>query len=625
MILKNQSVFLPVIFTVILISACAKMGSLAGGKKDINPPRLVSSTPANYSTNFRSQKIEIEFDEFILLKSVNQELVISPPLPKKPDVRLKNKSIIIDLKNELRENTTYTLNFGKAIADNNEGNPLTNFEFVFSTGGYLDSLSVQGTIYNAFNLLPSKEPITIGLYDQTEDSVPLKNIPVYIGKTNDKGLFMINNIKSDTFKLFALKDLNYNLLYDLPTEEIGFIDTLITMTPEFLKSMPLRIIEKDTIKKDTLKTKLIIAPKTTNKKDKKYAVEKKLNADSLVLKALRDSLSKKPTLPALYVDMFYFLPERSKQYLTNKDRLSPENFQLSFSLPLQFKPYINIFEFDNSKSWSLIETSAKRDTFTYWLTDTTLIKRDTLKFELAYPMTDSTGQLFTKLDTVKFISRKPVTKTGKGKDKAPKVKLNVMTIRNNGVLDVNSDIPVRFNFPINTIDTSFFRLYLKVDTVDVLQKFEIVRDSVNPRRAVLISNWKEKNNYRIEAFPCAFRDIYQHTNDTMLTRFSVQDKSFYGALNVVLTEVNTPVLVQLMNEKETVLRAKHTESNGTLVFELLPPAKYKLKFVYDLNGNQKWDTGDYLKRIQPEKVLYYQGEINIRSNWDLEVKQSLKQ
>jgi hypothetical protein len=603
------------------------MGSLAGGKKDVTPPRLISSKPVNYSTNFKSQKIEIEFDEFIALKNVNQELIMSPPLPKKPDVRIKNKSIVIDLKNELRENTTYTMNFGKSLTDNNEGNALTNFEFVFSTGNYLDSLSVKGNVVNAFNLQPSKEPIIVGLYDQTEDSIPLKSIPVYIGKTDDKGNFQINNIKSDTFKLFALKDLNYNLLFDLSTEEIAFIDTLITLTPDFLKSLPQRLSESDSVKKDTLTLVKPIPNEIIHKNAENDSVSMaKISLDNPLDSLKSDTLQRKPVLPSLYVDLFSFLQQGSKYYMSSKDRLNPESFQITFSLPLKENPPLNIINYDGHNDWNFPEINARRDTFIYWITDTTLMKKDTLMFEITYPMSDSTGVVYAKKDTIKFYTRKALPKPVKSKSatKPSPNKFILSTVHNKSLLDLNKDVSFNFNYPLHDIDTSMLHLYEKIDTIEVRKTYEIVYDSLTQRRVFLKSKWKEQNKYRIEAFPGAFTDIYYHTNDTLLTTFSLQDKSFYGTLTVTFTGINTPVLVQLMNEKENVLRMEMAYTNGGIIFDFLPPSKYKLKFVYDVNRNKQWDTGNYLRKIQPEKVRYYEGEINIRSNWDLEVKQDME-
>jgi len=626
--LKKSLIFSGSLIIFYLLGGCAKMGMMSGGTKDTTPPAVVSSKPKNYSNNFNSQKIEIVFSEFIQLKNVNQELIISPPLPKKPTVRVKNKTLMIELNNELREKTTYTLNFGKAVADNNEGNPLTNFEFVFSTGEFLDSLSVQGILVSAFNLRPSKEPFIVGIYDQMEDSIPLKSIPVYIGKTDDKGHFMINNIKEDTFKVFALKDLNNNLKFDLPTEEIAYSDTLLLLTIDFLKSLPERVIEKDTLNADTI----IVIPVKTESKSKRKGKKENISEIPLdtVQIVLTDSVNQIKKLPSLFIDLVSFLPEGSKQYMTNSERVNKESFKISFSLPLKDDPGIRSLSVSDTVKWFLPEINASRDTFIYWLTDTSLIKNDTLMFELSYPMLDSAGAVFTLLDTLKFVSRAPsalTSKSGKNKTevKIPEVKLTISSIKNKGILDLNTNIPFTFNFPIQKIDTSFLHLYLMVDTVEVQQKYTILKDSVNFRKAEMTSKWKEKGKYKMMILPGAFTDIYNHGNDTIKLAFSVQEKAFYGNLMVSLSDIDTPMLVQLVTENEGVIKAKSAISDGTVIFDYLPPAKYKLKFIYDVNQNKKWDTGDYFKKRQPEKVLYYVGEINIRSNWDLEVKQSFKE
>jgi len=624
--LKSIKVIFHVIVLLVLSWGCAKMGSLTGGYEDIDPPVVVRSMPLNYSTNFNAEKIEIEFDEYIALKNVAQELIISPPLPKKPVVRIKNKSIIIELKNELIENTTYTLNFGKAIEDNNEGNPLTNFEFVFSTGKYLDSLSVKGTLINSFNLKPSKEPFIIGLYDQLEDSIPLKSIPVYVGKTNEKGYFMINNIKADTFRIFALKDLNMNLKFDLFNEEIAFIDTVLIITPEFLISLPERIEVIDSSSIDT-----VIQTRPPRKgffgkvKDKEEDFD--LLAEAYEDSTLTDTLQKKPVLPALFVDMVYFTEEITKQYMTSSDRISKVKLMLSFNLPLKNNPGVDIPDYEEDNNWYLPEINAKRDTFVYWLTDTTLIKRDSLIFVAAYPMLDSMGADYTKLDTLRFITRKALPKQTKGKTevKIPEEKLTVSSLRNNGILDLNAMVPFVFNYPLESIDTSRIHLFLKIDSTETVQKFDIIHDSTSLKKIFLNSKWKEAAKYRLEALPGAFSDIYNHPMDTLIFNFSLQEKDYYGTLIVTLEGVDMPVIVQLMNDTEVVLRSKYANSDGAVIFDFLPAAKYKLKFINDSNVNKQWDTGNYLKKLQPEKVLYFKGDINVRSNWDFEVKQNMKE
>jgi len=204
--------------------SCAQQGSPSGGPRDEDPPRVLECTPPNYSTQFESRKIQITFDEYIVLDNVNQQLVVSPPMEEQPTVKLKRKSLIIEFEEALRINTTYTFNFGDAIKDLHEGNKLQNYEYVFSTGEILDSMSVRGNLKYAENLEVPDEPFSIMLYSDLRDSVPLLDIPLYVGRSDDSGVFSVNNLRPDVYKVFALKDGNNNFLFDLPSEEIAFLD-----------------------------------------------------------------------------------------------------------------------------------------------------------------------------------------------------------------------------------------------------------------------------------------------------------------------------------------------------------------------------------------------------------------
>jgi hypothetical protein len=614
MILKNRIIFLICITSLIFVT-CAKVGSPTGGRKDVTPPKVVSSQPENYSTGFKGNKIEIVFNEYIILKDISKEFIISPPLKEKSDVRIKNKTIIIDLKNELLENSTYTLNFGKAITDNNEGNPLSNFEFVFSTGKSLDSLSVEGRLLNAFDLQPSKDPLSIMLYKNLEDSIPLKEIPVYIGKTDKNGLFRINNINADTYKIFALKDQNFNFLFDLPNEEIAFIDTFLTLTPEFLRTIPLLRLKADSILIDSLTRSLL-------KSESLLRYDGLLKSDTLN-KVKKDSVNRKYSLPAIFVDMFLFSEESTSQYLANNQRKIPEHLELSFNLPLKNDPEIKPMNFEPADKWYLMETNAARDTFHLWINDTTYIKQDTLKMELGYPALDSMKKIYTRRDTIQFLFRKPpIIKPRKGQE--PKVdktsKLKVSTIINKSILDLNRKIPFTFNFPLDKTDTSLIGLYFIKDSVEHRFPYDIKKDSISFRKIFLNSKWIEKTQYRLEVLPGAFTDIYKNINDTLNLSFKSTEKESYGTLILTVSGIKMPMIIQLLGEKETALQEKFISKDSKQVFEYLSAGKYRLKFIYDLNNNKKWDTGKYLKHIQPERVAYYTGEISIRANWELEVK-----
>lgn len=589
------------------------MGSISGGPTDEDPPNVVASKPANYSVNFSGSKIEITFDEYITLNNVNQTLVVSPPMKEKPEIKLKNKTIIITLFDELKENTTYTLNFGNSIEDNNERNVLENFEFVFSTGPLLDSLAIEGSIVSAFNLKPSKEPFIIMLYDKLEDSIPMQELPLYIGRSDKEGKFRINNLKADTFKLFALNDLNYNYLFDLPNENIAFYDSLIYLFPEYL----------DPYVPDTTHTDTIISAKDSIsvsglERKKKEAYEKKKAKYTQLTEEKRD-----PALSPFHVDLFYFEEDKRIQYLTDNERKEERHIFLSFNLPHIEDLSFTGLNFDK-KDWYYEEANLSRDTFNLWIRDEDLINSDSLQLLLIYNSTDSLKNIMEIRDTMEFIT-KPVRQVkGKAETEVKKPELIVNTIFNNGIQDLNKDLFFQFNYPVEKIDSSEIFFYSLEDSVETEEVFNLRRDTLSLRYYYLHHSWKSKKKYGLFIEPGAFTDIYGHTNDSIKVGFSTQDSEYYGTLLVNTRNVYCPLVVQLMDDKELLLEERFIESDTIVTYSYLKPGNYKIKYIYDRNINHKWDTGEYLKKQQPEKVAYYEGEITVRSNWEMEIKWDIK-
>jgi len=583
------------------------MGSITGGPKDEEPPKVVKSLPENYITNFTGNKIEITFDEFISLNNVNQSLVISPPLSGKPDIRLKGKTILINLEGDYRENVTYTLNFGNSIEDVNERNVIENFEFVFSTGDNLDSLSIKGTILNAFDLKPSEDPLFIMVYDLLDDSIPMKEIPVYIGRSDKKGNFRINNIKADTFRVFALKDLNYNFIYDLPNEVIAFYDSLVYLFPDSLMK------EVTGELPDSLKVSLPTLDQG-----------KETEVDSAVLKndTIDINAEKKLMLKPYSIDMFFFEEDTRTQYLTDVERKEDKCIFIAFNLPLKEKPDIQGFNFQ-SDNWYYEEASANRDTFNLWITDMDLIKSDTLSLLINYPGTDSTGNFIVIEDTIDMITRVRQQK-GKVTEDLKKSSLTIKTLSNNSKLDIYRKINFDFNYPVFEVDTSKIRLYSIADSVETTEDYMIEKDTLSGRSWFLARDWVSKMKYRLLAEPGAFMDMYENINDTLIVNFSIQDEEHYGVLHVKTSNVKCPLIVQLMDDKEAVQKEKYIASDEVITYNWLNPGRYKIKYIYDTNENRKWDTGKYLEGIQPEKVEYYEGDIVIRSNWEMEINWEMK-
>lgn len=242
--LKNR-ILLYLLFTALVFTACAKRGSITGGAKDTIAPSLVSSSPKNMSTEFKGNEIRINFDEYIKIKDVNKQLIISPPMETPPVITpagSASKFITIKIKDTLAENTTYSFNFGQSITDNNEGNPFSQFKFVFSTGTYIDSLTLGGKIKDAYSN-KTDNFVSVMMYEANEtfnDSTIYKERPRYVTNTLDSlTLFSLQNLKEGKYRIIALKDVNSNNKFDPKTDKIGFLDQTIVVPNDTIYQLEL--------------------------------------------------------------------------------------------------------------------------------------------------------------------------------------------------------------------------------------------------------------------------------------------------------------------------------------------------------------------------------------------------
>jgi len=579
--------------------SCAQQGSPSGGPRDEDPPIALESDPPNYSTRFKAKKIQVTFDEYIVLENVNQQLIVSPPMEEQPEVKLKKKTLIIEFEEELKTNTTYTFNFGDAIKDLHEGNKLQNFEYVFSTGDILDSMSVRGTLKYAENLEAPDDPISIMLYTDLMDSVPLIDIPLYVGRSNDSGVFSVNNLRPDVYKIFALKDGNNNFLFDLPTEEIAFLDTSLVVNADIARQLLgdslVSLATPDTIAADS---------------------------SGFVSDSIIDS---GPDLNAIYVDLMLFTEASDIQYLTNNTREDRRKIQLVFALPLS-----DTFAFRTLQSPDEIEPrfldhyGKNRDSLTLWIMDSVHYKKDTLKMAVDYTVKDTLEQFVVRSDTLLFTYREK-TSSGRREQAAKKEeeKLEIRTMRNNGNQDINRELSMLLDFPVESLNDTLFSLYHIPDSIEIPLPFVVKADTMNPYRATLSVTWESASKYRFLALPGAITSIYPISHDTIDVSFRTRDLEFYGQILLSLTNVNNQVLVQLYSG-ETMVEERIVKADGQYVFPFLSPQKYQFKFIHDLNENGKWDTGDYLKKLQPEPVELLPVTVEVRSNWDHDVSVSLE-
>jgi hypothetical protein len=605
---KRKSSLISILFYCISIPGfigCAKIGTPTGGPKDELPPNVIECVPENKATTVESNTIEITFDEFILLKNLNEELTLSPPLKERPISRIRNKTLIVDLNNELKDSTTYTLNFGNAIADNNEGNLLPDYEFVFSTGAVIDSLSITGKVVNANSLKPEKEKIVVMLYDNLSDSAPYKDLPLYITKTSPEGKFAISNAKRGTYRLFALKDGNNNLRFDNPDEMIAFSDTAIILSPD--------LVQKVNFVKDTSihKAKKELPVKTHGS-----------NKDTIPADTVKWVFKE---LYARNVDLFLFKEEEMRQNIIDRDRERREMLRFVFNRPLFDSLQMTPLNFTNPK-WYLQDISAGKDTVSIWITDSSVWQKDTISLALTYTVLDSSMNFISRTDTAVLKFRGKESKSGtsfRAKRKgsvADSAFLNLSSnIRKQSVVELNQPILINSPSPVGTFNINKIRLDRSEDTVYIPQGIHRVADTVALYSVKFSTPWVENTPYKLWIGPGAVTDIYGKTNDTIIISFRTQKSDYYGKIILTFDGPVFPVIIQLLDEKENNILEKYLSEKGQLIFDYLPPKKYRFKAIFDSNENKKWDTGKYLKHLQPEKVRYYPNPVDLRSNWDVDI------
>jgi hypothetical protein len=558
---------------VIFIQSCANPVTPSGGPKDMDPPVMLDADPPLYTKNFSSQRIRIYFDEFIVLKDLLNQLIISPPLNEIPDIKVKGKSLIINLEEELKENTTYNFYFGEAIVDLTEGNPFSNFQYIFSTGDILDSLSIQGNIYNAMDLLPASG-INIMLYPDHNDTLPFDSLPYYvkpyyISKSGENGDFKLTNLKDDNYLLFALLDMNTNLIYDQPTEQIAFTDSLIT--PWYIKPFI-----PDTLHADTLDQ-----IDTTN-------IQKQLTG------IIHDPPSD------INIDLALFKEFDSTQKLLKGSLLKESLISLVFNKGTRNLSIRSLNH--DSDDWYIPEYNSKKDTIFYWLRN---IESDSLKLEIT-----ENDEIF---DTIDIRIRK-AEKKGllKGKAKADR-KLDI-AFSPGVTLLLNKPLHLTFAYPIEQFVNDSLVL---VEGEDTLQTALSFTDEIS-RKAIINHAWKESTKYQLIIPKGSIYDIHGVTQDSIVKTFNTKNILDYGNLFLNLKLENEgQYIIQLINKDKVIIEHIITQDE-LLTYSLLDPDDYSIKAIYDANRNGEWDTGNYGLKIQPEKVVYFPIDITIRASWDNE-------
>jgi len=593
-----QKVIYLVSVSTLLLIGCAKIVAPTGGPKDEQHPLIVESNPPSHTTNFDKNQISITFDEFIQLKDLNQNLIISPPVEEKPMIRVKGKALNIRFYGELQDSTTYNIYFGSSVQDFNEGNPIENFQYVLSTGENIDSLSVEGVVLNAFNLLP-EEGVFVMLYKEKEDSVPIKQIPNYISKTDKDGYFRINNISHNQYKIFCLRDANRNYLFDKPNEDIAFIDSLIQF----------ELVSHEHVDTFYVSDSLHIH-------ENNDAGENEKMIDTIITE-IHDFY------PVHNFTLRLFTEDKRTQYLAGYNRDIKEKMVYQFNKPIKDSLIVTLIDTVIENDWYIKESNLTNDTIFYWITDNSLYNKSELFINLEYQKEDSNLVYRWTSDTLnlKYFEQK---KRGRQEEESENILNFIHNISSSKAFDLNKDVNLLFEKPISQIDDTRIRLTKKIDSLEIPAEFSIIKDSTYLRKYFLSSAWSEDTAYQLEILPGAFTDLYESTNDTTIIEFKTQKFNFYGKLIANITGIDSTfqLICQVIlpaKESESVLMEKIITSDQLLEFQYLHPKEYIFKVILDKNFNGKWDTGEYLEHIQPEEVLYYDKEIKVRSNWDIEI------
>ena len=510
---------------ILIFSSCANIVAPTGGEKDIEPPVPVVIIPENRSINFERNSIVLSFNEFIQISSPKDQIIISPALEQPAEFDIKKRTVVINFNAPLQPNTTYTINFGDAIKDLNEGNSLLNFTYVFSTGEYLDSASVAGKVTESSVGKPIADAI-VALYKNAEDSIIFNEKPFYFTRSAKEGDFVINNVKQGQYKVISFKDLNNNLIYD-PNELIGFKDDLVYVS-DTTENIQINLFKGDGFGK--------------------------INA---------------VTNPGI---------GRVSLIALNKI----DTTKINISQPVK-----------------TVDFSSGMDTITYWLSDP---KIDSIKVFVEKEETIDTFKLQLKAlgrDTVNF-----------------KEPFSFWSALNDSLINLGKPVIIEAPYPIAQFNSG--SIILMEDSIEVNPTINIKNQVIE-----LDYSWEETKMYSLLIPAGTVENIYNAPNKAFNLSAKAKSKEEYGTLTLKANfDGDQQYILQLFlgRNNDLVFEKTINESLNAVKIENLIPGSYSLRIIVDEIENERWDTGDYFRKKQPEKVINYPTVISIKPNWEAEVE-----
>lgn len=593
------------LLALLLTAACASIGNPDGGRFDETPPRVVGSSPADGAVNVSKRKVQILFDEYIKLEKASEKVVISPPQIEPANVRADGKRVKVDFYDSLRANTTYTIDFSDAIEDNNEGNPMGQYTFSFSTGDVIDTMQVSGRVLNAADLEPIKG-IMVGLYpaDSTWNDTLFRTRPfLRVSRTNGEGRFTIKGVKDGAYRVRALEDKDGDFVFSQKNERVAF-DTMVYVTGSFPD------VRMDTVWRDSLWYDSIrVVPYTHYTPD-----------DVLLLAFLEDG-QERHLLKTVY-------PE-------------PTSFTFYFTAPSDSTPRIKGLNFD--ERCLVADASLKNDTVTFWVTDTALIHRqDTLSMILSYMETDTLGQLVVTNDTLDLSPKTTYAKIAaerskqieaweKDRERRQKKAKKPLPYEENpyeriwleagfkpsGSLAPNQNVRYLAKEPILEVDTTKIHFYVKKDTDWLPAPFLFMPEERSAKSYMLYAEWEPGQKYRFVMDTAAVVSVLEHESKSVRQEFHVRAVEEYGSIFIHVISPDTGVVVQLLSKNDKVEAQQRTDKDGNADFFFMKPGEYYMRCYVDANGNGQWDTGDYASGLQPERVYYFGKPLPLKAQWDL--------
>jgi hypothetical protein len=521
-----------IIGIILLLSSCAQVVPLSGGEKDTTPPQLISSDPKNAQLNCSANKIGLVFNEYIKLNNASQ-ILISPRLKEQPEININGKKLNINWKDNLEPNTTYRVYFGNAIADVTENNSITDFEFCFSTGEYIDSSSVSGNIIDAFTLKPISNAL-VGLYSSKKDSAPFTEKSVYTATSTIDGYFKIPLVKKGIYQLIAISDNNKNELYDIG-EKIAFI-------------------------------------------------EKPIKVDSFSSHQLSA-----------------FAEESSKLFVKKTIQVQPEKYLIQFNKKINGVNNINLYntkhELQNDFKWTHQHQS---DSLFLYIKS---INQDTLFFGME-GLTDS-----VKL----IVQGKEELKKQFVRSRFPLELKPILNDKNS--FPYFSSLTLLSNFLLKEIDIKKIVVYVDGKEIKLAEnEIKLLHDSI-----IISAKWEEQTTYQFNFLPGAIKDNHERTNDTLSFNFKTNSKDDYGVLLVIYNKINYGKIIQLINSKNTCVFEQKINSVDKIKINNLLPDNYFIRMIDDLNGDNKFSPGNFINRVQAEKIYQLKDPVKILAGWENEI------